>query len=101
MGAFSQSPCCTQFQRGERMRWSLAAIGCSTVVLFACSESQTPTEMVPASGLADVIAAPSGQGIANRYIVVLKQNVAGPAAEAQRMVGLTQGNLHLVYTKAI
>lgn len=83
------------------MRWSLAAISCSAVVLFACSESQSPTEMVPPSGLADVIVAPSGKGIANRYIVVLKQNIAGPAAEAQRMVGLTQGNLHFVYTKAI
>ncbi len=83
------------------MRWSLAAISCSAVVLFACSESQTPTEMVPASGLADVIAAPSGQGIPNRYIVVFKQNVAGPAGEAQRMVGQAQGKLHFIYTKAI
>ena len=83
------------------MRWSLAAISCSVVVLFACSESQTPTEMVPASGLADVIAAPGGQGIPNRYIVVFKQNVAGPAAEAQRMVGQAQGKLHFVYTRAI
>ena len=83
------------------MRWSIAAISCGAVVLFACSESQTPTEMVPASGLADVVTAPSGQGIPNRYIVVLKQNAAGPAAEAQRMVGLSQGKLHFVYTKAI
>src|SRR5262245_29392823 len=57
--------------------------------------------MVPASGLADIILAPSGQGVANRYIVAFKQNVAGPAAEAQRMIGLTQGHLHFVYTKAI
>jgi subtilisin family serine protease len=83
------------------MRWSLAAISCSAVVLFACSESQSPTEMVPASGLAGVIVAPSGQGIPNRYIVVFKQNVAGPATEAQRMVGQSQGKLHFIYTKAI
>ena len=83
------------------MRWSLAAISSSAVILFACSESQAPTEMVPAAGLADVIAAPGGLGIANRYIVVFKQNVAGPAAEAQRMVGQSQGKLHFVYTKAI
>jgi subtilisin family serine protease len=83
------------------MRWSLAAISCGAVVLFACSESQSPTEMAPAAGLADVISAPSGQGIANRYIVVFEQNVAGPAAEAQRMVGLTQASLHFVYTRAI
>jgi len=83
------------------MRWSVAAISFSAVILFACSEGQTPTEMVPASGLADVIAAPSGQGIPNRYIVVFKQNLAGPAAEAQRMVGQSQGTLRFVYTKAI
>ncbi|HEY7028824.1 MAG TPA: S8 family serine peptidase [Gemmatimonadales bacterium] len=83
------------------MRWSIAAISGSVVVLFACSESQIPTEMVPGSGLADVVVAPSGQGVPNRYIIVLKQNAAGPAAEAQRMVGLAQGRLHFVYTKAI
>ncbi|HSR91051.1 MAG TPA: S8 family serine peptidase [Gemmatimonadales bacterium] len=48
-----------------------------------------------------MIAAPGGQGVPNRYIVVLKQNVTGPAAEAQRMVGQSQGKLYFIYTKAI
>ena len=83
------------------MRWSVAAISLITIVLGACTESQSPTDAVPALGLADLVTAPSGQGIPNRYIVVFKQNVAGPAAEAQRMVGLSQGKLHFTYTKAL
>jgi hypothetical protein len=80
------------------MRWSLAAISCSAVVLFACSESQTPTEMVPPDR--QMIAAPGGR---EYPIGTLSSSAecrrAGRRGTADR--GQAQGKLHFVYTKAI
>ena len=76
--------------------FAAAAIACGDNPLSTGSgSSQAPAQLL------DVVAAPAGQAVPDEYIVVFKDNVSAPAAEAGDIVLRDGGRLKYTYSGAL
>jgi subtilisin family serine protease len=83
---------------------SVARAALISLVFSACQVAETPTSLVEESGSIAAVneAAPvAGTKIPDRYIVVFKDEVANPAAEAAAVMRGRGGEIHFTYSHAI